>query len=352
MNIRSRLFKTLNKFSKIFQKININKMKPVERVRRNNPSSIRRTKVIEPSHFEYLPTDVRKEILSNMGCKQLLNTKVTNPHLSNLITPEIVNAAINRGYPRRSNRAKIFTEKDFIDEDHVSVTNLLKFFPSGQEREFEMTEDDEDDIQYILENSGYDLDFNEENNFSMIRSILIRTANNIILENLKDSNKYPNDIVKGDLVFIGKSGVYIFDGCEIIKVQKNNYPFNDQFQVIKDNVPIKYWDTDRIFDKYSKAYVNFDHRPYRGKMIRNLKSVQDSNNLYTFRTEFPANNKIYTINILSQTSQENVQNVINNLVRLFEQQKNYIPFTIGDGEDTLYLYFTPAPNEYYPKKSF
>jgi hypothetical protein len=50
--------------------------------------------------FSILPPDIKRLIIANMTSKQLRITKITNPELSPYITYNIVNEAINRGFPR------------------------------------------------------------------------------------------------------------------------------------------------------------------------------------------------------------------------------------------------------------
>lgn len=105
--------------------------------------------------------------------------------------------------------------------------------------------------------------------------------------------------------------------------------------MIKDNIPIKYWSD---LEQHSLInFVNFDHRPYRGKLIKNLQDVKHDDVFHTFQTSFQANNQTYNVNIETYEEEEDIPETIDNLVKLFEQQKAYIPFRSGEDENTLYL---------------
>ena len=340
----------------------------------------------EPSYFEYLPNDTKYDILSNMTCDQLLDAKRNNPYLSPLITPEYFTNFLNKGYPRQTGRAKVFTfnAKDFADEQTTKIETLFNKLKvihdvlyygvyevrndSGKIDRIRLPFDKHDtvfkaneltdDDEKLLNSLGFmskdlNIDSNKYNN--IYRDALHYKLADIIINNIKNSNKFrrhvlDSDIVKGDIIAVindyHKYSYYIFNGCNLFEIDQNkSFPLDGEFQVIKNNVPIKYWfdtgnkDLDEMLTyREEDAYysVNFDHRPYRGKLIKNLQAVQ-VDDMYKFATSFQANGQTYTVDIEYFVEEELVQDVINDLVKLFEHQKAYIPFTTTKDENTLFL---------------
>ena len=338
----------------------------------------------EPSYFEYLPNDTKYDILANMTCEELLDTKRNNPQLSNLITPEYFTRFLNKGYPRLTGRAQVFTfnAKDFIDQHYMKIVNLSTKLNSILPRSSiaisvrskliklpTFSAQDQVDLEAFLSTnySNLKLDINVRSNKIKIKEALAlkealaQEIDNVIVDNIKNSNKFRRmvingDIVKGDIIFVTgedyKNRYYIFNGCNLFEIdQTESFPLDGEFQVIKDNIPIKYWfdtgneELDKMLTSSEEdAYysVNFDHRPYRGKLIKNLQAVQYGNNgnMYKIESSFQANGKNYVVDIdyiVYFMDKDIIPEIIDNFVRLFEQQKFYIPFTTTKDENTLYL---------------
>lgn len=142
------------------------------------------------------------------------------------------------------------------------------------------------------------------------------------------------DLVKGDLLRAdmksrGNEGTYIFDGCKIINLDYSlNYhgDLPQQFNVITNNVPIKYWfntifcycfikNNNSLIFYYGKGDINYERNYYNNIIKINITQIKDqclnnikpdgvtkfsqykSYDLYNeiLYTDFEYNNKTYTI---------------------------------------------------------
>lgn len=138
------------------------------------------------------------------------------------------------------------------------------------------------EVAHLLDVFDENKEFDEEK----IASALIEL--NRLLPKLKV------DLVKGDLILMmgvdryRNSGVYIFDGQEIIILDREFDDYGNlpkMFRVINNNVPITYWQ-----DIKHNSIIWVDIVDIRQQCLNNLVITEQD-----VRTTFDLNNKTYTI---------------------------------------------------------
>ena len=270
-------------------------------------------------------------------------------------------------YPRVDNHAKVFelSRSNFQDEAWKKLVNIhnrlldgkmIMDSTNGRQRLKIIYEQLRNPEIVFLKNifgnrfNFYDFDTNRDHQLRVkIISAVGQELDKILLDNV--NNNLPKGIIKGDLISFDGNINFIFDGCDAIDfIFDTDFLLPKQFEVVKQNISVNYWSRTNkqdgvkfysgdLAEDHTQDYgcVNFDHRPYRGKMIRNLK-VKSYDEVFPLQTEFQANNKTYTIKIQIEIDENSERKVLDDLSRLFEQQKKYIPFTVdGKNEDVLYL---------------
>lgn len=155
---------------------------------------------------------------------------------------------------------------------------------------------------------------------TVINDITIIKGQNVLrsaLEYLYDTNA---DLIFGDLVIIEclwksdnkkNSGITIFDGLNIMPLSYDIYAdgnLPNNFQVIKNNVPIHYWRAHCKYGISNNEFVWFDHSSFRDQCIKNIKyethkarSIQGEYDIHNIYTEFIFNDIKYYI-VLDYTS--------------------------------------------------
>jgi len=254
-----------------------------------------------PKHkniYNIFPKELWVKILLNLNCKDvdvLINKSL---QFKNLINDENIKERVKmRGFPRLSGHCESFDVSQFVDDmnHELSSRNFLT----------------EEIFNYILEKL-YD------SNYNLVRGDLI------CFEGL---NSYRND------------GVYIFNGNKIVEL---SYEIDDyghlpeEFTVINNNVPIRYWQYNEDHKGIShNNLVWFDHKLVKQQCIDNIIDVNDE-----LFTTFKYNNKIYKIYAYrsefdeeSRITKENFVSILLNADILSLE----IIDEFGDDENTLYI---------------
>lgn len=148
---------------------------------------------------------------------------------------------------------------------------------------------------------------------SLINMMTDPNINSIMTNYIYDTNM---NVVRGDFAIISKpcNSQYIrfdndyklgiFDGLKLIDLENNGEQIKNtllprQFNVIENNIPIKYWDNDQltkwcIFDVCS---VWFDHSSVKDQCLNNIKYdlLFDNPMRYSVYTHFKYDNNDYYI---------------------------------------------------------
>lgn len=258
----------------------------------------------EPSKFSrnIFIDEVKDVMVNNMDCNQLREYKLTK-QFNKFITQDVVNKAINRGFPRPSGKAElheinddygtflnhnvklynelndryqnakalenvdaildIFAELDII----ISNYNLRAITPYLLE---DQIVNYDDDYEYTDEDFLYDFENRLHEELGKYYTGFVQRAN---------EDKYKlDDLVRGDILQYNIGNFdkkLIYDGCDFIDLQQ----LPKQFRVLENNVHIDYW-AEIIND------VNLDIKDKRNELIANL--VND-------KTFFDINGQIYII---------------------------------------------------------
>jgi hypothetical protein len=219
------------------------------------------------------PDEIKINILNGMDCQELRKAKL-NPEFSRLITRNMLDKAINRGYPRASGKAKVH---------RINISDREELKPYYQILNAKISTLDKNSFSNKLDNIVNEYDSNELREFvkklkeiyerkdmrHLSRTIdwkLIDKFGEYIILNLVKIN----DLVKGDIIVddIGE-GKLGYDGCNFIRNDKSG-----KFKVLENNVPIDYW-LDHEGNSIGE-YVGFgtiDVNPYLNQILNKLKKA-------------------------------------------------------------------------------
>jgi hypothetical protein len=208
--------------------------------------------------MDKLPKEILETIFFNLNCKSLI---LVNRTCKNFNIENILNKKKHDGFPRKEGKCILHQIQD------QSLLNMMT----------------NPNINSIMSNYIYDTNM---------------------------------DVGRGDFVIISKPchtqyersdndyKLRIFDGLKLIDLendgrQRENILLPRQFNVIENNVPIKYWVNDQlckwtIFDVYS---VWFDHSSVRDQCLNNIKYdlLFDDPTKYSVYTHFKYKNNDYYI---------------------------------------------------------
>jgi len=135
---------------------------------------------------------------------------------------------------------------------------------------------------------------------------------NVLSKALSYLKKNNADLVKGDLImFESKSDMHsdrtaVYDGDEIMYLHYDSFIPHQSggylpkiFSVIKDKVPIHYWEDVSSEGKHVQGLRNqviwFDHRNYLDECLNNMKYCQIENSRFAAFTTFTYEGKVYRI---------------------------------------------------------
>ena len=258
-----------------------NNPQPSNRVIRNNPTRPKITRPQNITSFTYLPDDVMTEFVSNMTCFELRDLKIKNPTFSKFITKNTVKNAINLGYPRPENKAKIFRIEIDPNQSELSFYKLLfdayKYFHRTGDAVSFFTSMDIIVEQFPHLKGKFDnvmLFFGLINeNIDHLKDI---TSQSIVILLNKMILAVPKNIIKGDIIIanFNQQGpnnynykfetIMIYDGnCKFMLVDQLLPP---EFIILEDNVPAFYW-----FNNEIELYVNIDLNKKRKQILDNAK---------------------------------------------------------------------------------
>lgn len=306
-----------------------------------------------------IPSELIPDLAENLTCQEVKIMALINSQFAKLVkSANLIQKTKMYGFPRTTNRAKIFEfkESEIFDDDYKYFINLCSRFKLtriGNTDEFTvdypiLTTKEKEYLRPILKDFP---NFEQDKEYQLQATLLKELDRRMLIKLMKI---LPRDITRGDYICLCDNIEYIFDGSNIRPVDSHkNFFIPSEFQIIKNNISVIYWNYHCLGLEEMEDYpcVNFDHRPYQDQMIRNLKIVQfGDEDSYKFQTIFQANNKDYVIDIRLYVDESQVEQTINAFVELFEQQREYIPFTVdGRTEDLLIL---PECYTDQPKKSF
>ena len=250
---------------------------------------------------------IKIQFLEKMSCNDLREMS-TYKQFKHLITSDMINKAANRGYPRPSGKAKVHHVNDFIKAKELKPYHDIY-------DEFNKNRNTLSVYNVHVKKYNFDDKFRQDLEDSVVNYGNSRMAAAIVQDKVKDETLKLmkgfkiDDLVKGDIVRVvirdSISGlVVIYDGCNFIKAD----PMPQLFKVLKDGVPIDYWTDKDGFLEYVKE-INFDPRPYRDELIRNLYY----NTIGYTASKFIANGKVYNVLFLTYgTDNEKIIHAINN----------------------------------------
>lgn len=210
------------------------------------------------------------------------------PELSNLITQEMFDKVVDKGYPRSTGFAKVFDGIEIAEDEsldpYLEVLDLIY-----NDNEFE---------EVIKEYNLPVIEGTRADKFSFYKELLI----NKLIELTQDL--YFEDLVKGDVVAIDLGSdifrrhlVLAFDGYNFVDFENT-----DQFRSIERNIPLNYWENplDDLYDVY------VDIRPFRAELITGIH--KDRYDRF-YQSQFKANNKIYTITFEHQDDKDDLEDI-------------------------------------------
>jgi hypothetical protein len=174
---------------------------------------------------------------------------------------------------------------------------------------------------------------------------------------IKYLNNIDADLIKGDLitydVWVNGGRInYMFDGQKIIDILKIylhefdnfSYPlFPENFRIIEEDVPIKYWGNKFESMGFSKYVIHFNNILIRDQCLNNLQCGIFDNNKYSIFTHFIYNGREYMVifdnhkfsreNGQLLVRAEDVQLTIERCKQLLNKDKNdalYVNFYINE----------------------
>ena len=253
------------------------------------------TKSIDIGYLSVLPDELLDTVLMELACKEIIRLCNLSDRINNVCEiNNIIERRKYKGFPRKTGHCYAFDVYHFI-----FTGKEIGVLPEDYE--------DENDIhEYNANELMEEFDYSEK-------------ALNIILDRLNQLNY---DLVRGDLICTESldnyrnSGVYIFDGCKIIDLDRETIDdygaLPPEFHVINDGVPITYW-INFGNEYYTKGVdhnniVWFDSSPVKDQLMNNIKIEGDE--LYT---TFIFNNVEYKILYSDEHSEiQDINKRINN----------------------------------------
>ena len=287
---------------------------------------------------------------AGLTCKEVRHLARATPQFAKLIDKNIIADAKNVGFPRDENKAKIY---------HLNIKNIATSEYNLNDRIYRLAmADSEIGGKPRLSKEHYVYLRKTMNPYSdYLNDIIDFTALNretILLRILNFGQYVPADIIKGDLMIIPFPVriSFIFDGCDFTSLNKDGkFNLNNDFQVVKDNISVNYWfDKDRFNEgligkyKYNAYDVNFDHRPYRLQIIKSMKMTidEEDDSPEDIEAYFQANGRKYTIKLPLEvddpTNEKEVQDLIDDYVKLFHQLKYFVPLRPNGIDEDLLIF--------------
>jgi hypothetical protein len=257
------------------------------------------------SYISILPDDIKNIFLNEMNCNELRKLKL-NPEFSRLITQNMINKAVNRGYPRKRGKATFHVVGDIKDAKELEpYYKIYDIFDSNSDTSIAYEQ-----VRDIIKRDKLDNEFqNELEELLFIKhrssSVANLTVHNKIKQISKElmQNYQIEDLVKGDIIYVRIKGFeglsLIYDGCNFTEIDS----MPEQFKVLENGVPIDYW-TGREGDLLPGINnININILPYRNEILNNLKYNERGNSSF-MSSSFIINGKEYRIKFYNDDEDE------------------------------------------------